>query len=252
MPAKIEQIVLPGRELEVRPIEDRRAPLVVRIIEAYPHGSAFRYDIEYYGLEPGRYKLTDYLRRKDGSPTNDLPPVLVAVMPTLPPGQIEPHGLHLSASPALGGYRLLMFIGGFVWLAGLAVILIAGRRKGAGAQALAGRPATVADRLRPLVDAAMAGELDAGQQAELERLLIGYWRRRLKLEETAPAHFMSVLRNHEEAGALLRQLEDWLHRPAGSALPVDVAALLRPYQAISAEPSEENTAADASAGLPAK
>ena len=26
---------------------------------SYPHGSAFRYDIVYYGLEPGRYDLKD-------------------------------------------------------------------------------------------------------------------------------------------------------------------------------------------------
>jgi hypothetical protein len=38
MPARIDQLVVPGTELEVRPIDDRRAPLVVRIVEAYPHG----------------------------------------------------------------------------------------------------------------------------------------------------------------------------------------------------------------------
>ena len=54
MPARIDQLVLPGTELEVRPIDDRLAPIVVRIVNTYPHGSAFRYDIVYYGLEPGR------------------------------------------------------------------------------------------------------------------------------------------------------------------------------------------------------
>src|SRR5262249_39473026 len=50
MPAKVEQLVLPGPEVEARPIEDRRAPMVVRLLDVYPHGSAFRYDIVYYGL----------------------------------------------------------------------------------------------------------------------------------------------------------------------------------------------------------
>src|SRR6516162_7818337 len=59
MPAKIEQLVLPGPELEAKPIEDRRAPLVLRVVESYAHGSAFRYDIVYYGLEPGAYDLRD-------------------------------------------------------------------------------------------------------------------------------------------------------------------------------------------------
>ena len=46
---------------------------------------------------------------------------------------------------------------------------------------------------------------------------------------------MALLREHDEAGPLLRRLEDWLHRPAGTAEPVDVAALLEPYQAIPAD-----------------
>ncbi len=61
MPARIEQRVLPGSELEVRPIDDRRAPIVLRILGVYPHGTAFRYDFVYYGLDPGTYDLKDLL-----------------------------------------------------------------------------------------------------------------------------------------------------------------------------------------------
>jgi hypothetical protein len=243
MPARIEQLVLPGTELEVRPIDDRRAPVIVRIVNVYPHGSAFRYDIVYYGLEPGLYNLNDSLRRKDGSSTADLPPVQVAVEPLLPPGQLELHRLALATSPWLGGYRLLVILGGLAWLGGLAAILLAGRRKRVEKVAAATRVVTLADRLRPLVDAAVKGELTAGQHAELERLLIGYWRRRLGLEQVAPAKLIGMLRDHAEAGPLLRRLEDWLHRPRGAAEPVDVAALLAPYQSISADDLEA-TAAD--------
>jgi hypothetical protein len=56
------------------------------------------------------------------------------------------------------------------------------------------------------------------------------------------------MKNHEEAGPLLRRLEDWLHRPGGAAEPVDVAALLKPYQTIVADPPEEG---DAIAAAPA-
>jgi hypothetical protein len=249
MPARIDQLVLPGPELEAQPIEDRRTPVVVRIAAAYPHGSAFRYDLSYYGLEPGRYDLKDYLRRKDGTPTKDLPSIPVVVEPVLPPGQVEPHPLVLERSPFLGGYRLVVLIGGILWSAGLLAILLLGRRRRADALAVASRPVTLADRLRPLVDAAMAGTLSDRQQAELERLLIGYWRRRLKLEHVPPARFMAALRDHEEAGPLIRQLEDWLHRPAGTAGPIDVAALLRPYQSIPADASEAEDLAT-SAGSP--
>src|SRR5262245_22427723 len=62
MPARIDQIVLPGTELEVKPLEGRRAPVVLRIVSVAPHGTAFRYDLEYYGLEKGTFDLKNELR----------------------------------------------------------------------------------------------------------------------------------------------------------------------------------------------
>jgi hypothetical protein len=240
MPARIEQLVLPGTELEAKPIEDRRTPIVLRIVNFYAHGTAFRYDIVYYGLEPGEFDLKDSVRRKDGSPTTDLPSIPVKIEPVLPPGQIEPHRLALAPSPFLGGYRLLLIVGALVWTAGLIAILVAGRRKRGQAILAAVKPVTLADRLKPLVEKALAGTLKEGQHAELERFLIGYWRKRLKLERCAPAEFMPLLRDHDEAGPLFLRLEDWLHRPAGTAEPVDLNALLEPYQSVAADSLEED------------
>src|SRR5262245_49219942 len=67
MSGRMDQVVLPGSELEVKPLEDRRTPVVLRIANVYPHGTAKRYDFVYYGLEPGSYDLRNFLRRKDGS-----------------------------------------------------------------------------------------------------------------------------------------------------------------------------------------
>ena len=162
MPARIEQLVLPGSELEAKPIEDRRTPVVLRIVNSYPHGSAFRYDIVYYGLEPGEFDLKDSVRRKDGSPITDVPSIPIKIEPVLPPGQIEPHRLALAPSPFLGGYRLLLIVGGLVWAAGLAAILLAGRRRQAELVLDATKPVTLADRLRPLVESALTGTLNPG------------------------------------------------------------------------------------------
>jgi hypothetical protein len=248
MPAKIGSLVLPGSELEVKPLEDRRAPVVVRIAEVYPHGSAFRYDLVYYGLEPGTHDLRDYLRRKDGTPVGDLPSIPVKVNPVLPPGQIEPNPLVLDRSPSLGGYRLVLAIGGSLWFAGLAAILLLGRRKRALEEAAASRPLTLAERLRPLVDAAIAGTLDEGRHAELERLLIGYWRKRLGLEQASPAEAIAVMRRHDEAGPLLRRLEEWLHKPGAGAGAAEIASLLRPYQGLMVEDEDRENGLEAASG----
>ncbi len=236
MPARVAQLVLPGPELEARPI-DRSMPVVVRVVATYPHGDAFRYDLEYYGLEPGRYDLAESLRRKDGSPTADLPPIPVAVVSKLPPGQVEPHRPGAAPMPSLGGYRLLLAAGGGLWLAGLVLIVMGGRRRRSRAAAGAGRRATLADRLRPLVEKAAAGTLATVERAELERLLLGYWRRKLKLDDLPPGEVMAALRGHPEAGATVERLEAWLHRPGGEQAvgPEELAALLAPYRDLPAD-----------------
>ena len=231
MTARIDQLVLPGTELEVIELRDRKLPVVLRIVEVYPHGTAFRYDLVYYALEPGTFDLRDYLLRKDGSSTKDLPPLRVTVRPLLPPGQVQPHPLEISGTPWLGGYLLLLVVMAALWVVGLAAILLVGRRGRASALGQASRPLTLADRLRPLVEQALAGKLTHAQCAELERSLLAYWRRRLHLEDKNPAEAIGVMRRHPEAGPLLEQLEIWLHRP-GTSDKVDVTALLRPYSCV--------------------
>src|SRR5262245_38874120 len=230
MAGKLEGVVLPGSELVEKRPEDRKDPVVLRVARVYPHGSAFRYDLEYYGLEPGTFDLRNSLKRKDGSPLGDLPPLLVKVVPVLPPGQIQPNKLEIESGPRVGGYRVLVIVLVSLWALGL-VALIASfffprSRKTAAAS---DRPVSLAERLRPLVEGAIAGKLSREQLANLERALLAYWRKRLGLEAAEPGVAIETMRKHPEAGPLLAQLEAWLHRP-GPPAPVDVGALLAPYR----------------------
>jgi hypothetical protein len=241
MARQIEQLVLPGPELEAVPNDDRKAPVVLRVVRVFPHGSAFRYDLEYYGLEPGTFDLKNYLRRKDGSAVADLPALPVKVVPLLPPGQVTPHPLEIRKGPALGGYRIMQIAAGTAWVLGLLLVLYFGflrREKSAAGQA-EGPPASLADRLRPLIEGAMAGKLSQPQLASLERTLLAYWRKRLGLEKADPGEAIETLRAHAEAGPLLEQLEVWLHRP-GAGGAVDPARLLRPYQRLPADALERS------------
>ncbi len=224
---RIEQVKLPGSELEAKPI-DETSPIVLRIAGSFPHGTDWRYDLVYYGLEPGTYDLTGWLQRKDGSPTEDLPPIEVEVTSVLPPGQIEPNPLESVETPNLGGYETLLTVLAVLWSLGFLTILIV-RRPRSDVVTMTVQPRTLADRLRPLVERAIAGDLPEGRTAELERALIAYWRKRLGIETMPASEAIARLHAHEEAGALLRALERWLHRPGGDP-DVDVARLLAPYQ----------------------
>ena len=80
------------------------------------------------------------------------------------------------------------------------------------------------------MEQAAAGTLDTEGRARLERMIFSHWREQLGLPEQGdPAELHRQLRQHEDAGALVRGLEDWLHRPPGTAA-VDIAALLEPYR----------------------
>ncbi|MFO0808476.1 MAG: hypothetical protein U0746_07625 [Gemmataceae bacterium] len=226
---KLEQLVLPGTELEVKPIEDRKAKVVLRIVGAYKHGTAYRYDIEYYGLEAGKYDLRELLQRKDGGATTDLPSIPVEVKGVLPPGHVLPHDPVTGGGPSIGGYRKLVYLALAAWALVMIAIVFLGRRQQAETKIALGRPVTLADRLRPLVERGARGELSPTDRADLERTLMAFWRTRLGLTKSRPADAIASLKQNPDSGPLLKQLEAWLHKP-GSSEGVDVASLLRPYQ----------------------
>jgi hypothetical protein len=232
MHGQLEGVILPGPELEVRPLEDSQAPFVLRIANVSPHGKAFRYDFVYYALEPRTYDLIQYLRPKNGSPLGKLPPQEVEVKGLLGPGLIHPHTPTAKPASWFAGYHVFLLVCGIVWVCGLFLILFWGRTKKRSALQPVVGPATMADRLRPLVVRAMTGMLTTNQKAELERTLLAYWRTRLGLENDNVSAALAKMRSHPEAGVLLHQLELWLHRP-GAAHQVDLGKLLWPYQQVS-------------------
>ncbi len=232
MRAHVDQVVLEGSELVVAPTSTR-APVLVRILATWPHGEHLRYDLEWVGFEEGAFDLTDYLVRKDGSSTEGLSPVEVTVQSVLPSEMFEPSELEPKRGERLGGYSTLQVAFGAAWLLGLLAILFVGRKR-AQAQAPAPTPPTLADRLRPLVEQVAAGAAEDAQKAELERLLVAFWRARLGLGDAKVADAVMAIRRDEQAGALLRQVEAWLHAPTPPA-DVDLAALLAPYRSVTAE-----------------
>lgn len=230
MPQSIPDLILPGSELEVRPLDNQKDPVVLRIVKSIRHGTDYRYQFVYYALEPGTHDLSQYLQRVDGSSVEDLPPLQVIVYPLLPSGQIQPSALTAQRPDSIGGYRKLLGFAAGIWVLGLLAILFLGRRKRADKCGNGAQGPSLADRIRPMVESAQRGELDDARQAELERLLMTYWRRRLDLNEVSAANAITTLRQHDEAGALLRQLESWLHMPPDVRQDVDVSKLLEPYR----------------------
>ncbi|QDV09766.1 hypothetical protein Poly30_53260 [Planctomycetes bacterium Poly30] len=234
----LTELVIPGSAVQAKPVADPgRADALVRIQHEYTHGSGFRYDIEVTPFIEGTLDLRDYLERKDGTSLEDAPELPLTVDAMLEPDVLTPGDPEVQPPGQVGGYKKLMIGAGIAWFVGLLLLIFAFRRKaeplveGAGKHTL-----TLADRLRPLVEEARRSEISNERRAELERLLLAHWRRRRGLEDLPAAKAVTQLRHDDEAGPLFRQLEEWLHRPRGSAdSAVDVSALLAPYENVAAE-----------------
>ncbi len=225
------EVILPGTELRAVPLREQRPDIVLRVKKTIVHGDRYRYVLSYYGLAPGEFDLTAYLQRVDGSTTTDLPRLPVRIAATLPPGKLALNPLASRHVGGLGGYRLAMAAILAIWLAGgLGFAWSWWRRRQNIVHAASMTPRkTIAERLEPLVRQASQGNLSTANQAKLERLLIAFWTKRLGLTNLSPSAAIGQLREHEEAGRLLAQLERWLHRPQAEC-EVDMAQLLRPYQ----------------------
>jgi len=237
MRAVVEQLVLPGTEL-VAAASTLKSPVVVRVLKVWPHGTQFRYDLEWTGLVAGTFDLCSFLARKDGSPATDLPKIEVVVTGVLGKDLVEPSELTPKSTERLGGYSTAQKVFWVLWGIGFVLILFVGRRFRRQKRAVVVVP-TLADRLRRLVEAVATGASDTAAQAELERLLVAFWRSRLGLADQKAGDAIVAIRQHPEAGVLLRQLEAWLHMPKPE-LPqqVDWANLLQPYRAVTAKSFE--------------
>lgn len=225
------EVVLPRPDYVAQPF-DERAELGVRIGGVEPAGEGrWKYRIYYMGMEGGNYVLADWLTLPGGGRDAGLEEIFLRVDAHLP----ADHDGRLEAQvagrfPFLGGYRALLWVAGGVWVGGLAGYAWVFRRRPVEvAVDGAGEEAGYAERLRPLVMAAAAGELGLAERTLLERLVMGYWREELQLGGCRVPEALARVKAHPQAGGLLRALEDWLHRP-GVRSADEVDAMLDLYR----------------------
>jgi len=224
-------ITLERGDYEPRPLDDR-TPLILRVEKITPVGNGrFAYDFHYIGFEPGEYRLADYLIHPDGSLAAEIGARPLNVRSTLPAnydGALNPYVSR--PFPWFGGYRMFLGLLALLWVGGIMAFVYFGRKKKVVIVPVIAEPLrSFAERMRPFVEAAAAGKLSTDGQAELERLMTGYWREKLSLPDQRMADAVAELKRHAEAGALIRALERWLHRPGG-ATREEIAALLEPYR----------------------
>lgn len=231
-PRVIEDVILPGSEMVAKPITGD-PEMIVQIEDAIPHGDSFRYTIRFSGLEPGDHDLADWLMRKDGSAAGELPAIPVTIESLLPAGQITPNQLPEGWIPNMGGYKVVMTVAAAIWGLVLLVLMFGGRKKKDTKEESVAAPRSLADLLKDRLEAAFENKVGPEKYAELERMLFSMWRKRLGYESLPLQEAMSKIKSDEQAGPLMVQLENWMHRPASDNQDVDLSKLLEPYRNLS-------------------
>ena len=225
------------------------APVLVRLEKELvssqssgnPTADGHRYTLWFFGVVVGDYKLADYVVQKNGSAlmvAEALSSMTVTVVSELPPG----HGTNLYEieDPSLrirGGYRATLAALALLWFSvPITWAIQRWRNQKPVEMERFDRPPSLADHMRPLVQGAYAGTLSVEEQSRLELMLYKFWQGRVGLPESMSSA-LPILRQHAEAGELLRTLEGWMHAPEGSRPGFDAETLdklLLPYRAIEA------------------
>ena len=225
-----------GPAIEVKPFE-QGGPLLILIANVARDQDVSIYEIRYMGFVAGDYDLRDYLRHLDGTDISSLSPAKVSIVSVLPQDHSgELGGIERVPLPFAWPYRILLAGAVMLWLVPL-VLWMKKRlsRPEPVVRSVHSPDQSLADQLKPLVETVLEGRSSPREQAALERLLLSFWREKLNLAECDSQQSLARMRAHAEAGALLRELDAWLHLPPGRR-EIDVSALLAPYRNVAGDP----------------
>ncbi|GAA5494705.1 hypothetical protein Rhal01_00869 [Rubritalea halochordaticola] len=231
MPVKVTDVYIPGSQVEPIPRKNLSSSLVIRILEIKPASEGFRYDMEVYGLDPGTHQLSKYLQYADSKePVSELDTALEVTVQhpadTLP----KPQKLSYSTPSNLSNYRVMLWTLASVWILIFLLILFY-RKKNKDASGAEEVKLSTYEKIQELVLATAHGDLSHNQQAELERLIIGHWKKQVPgLEFMPTADAITQLRTHTEASPLVLKIEHWLHAPSASVTQKEIEPLLTTFK----------------------
>lgn len=196
----------------------------------------WRTELRFLARRPGAYDLRDSLSYGPDRPVGEtIPAILVQVDSLLPADHMgDLDGIPGLDGPDDGGFRTIFRVVLALWLIpAFAWLIWRWHKRPRPEPIIVEHVPTLAELIQPFINRAIAGELDLEGQAKLERLLLGYWRERLALQAEDQTAALRKMRQHAEAGELLRAVEAWLHRPDHApADQAEVQRLLAPYQGV--------------------
>lgn len=202
----------------------------VRIAKVTEQPGGRIYDVRYIVNRAGTFDLKDYLVAEDGSRLDGLPSFKFNGDPKLSKNLDTRIQETEEISVDVGGYYYATLAGlaGF-WIVWLLLLIFYGRPKRPQPVAAAPAPPTLAEMLRAFLGQLEAGTLDAAAKAKMEMVLFRRWREELALENVPMSAALDAISRSQQTGNPLRQVQDWLHRPASTVQRGEIAAVITPY-----------------------
>jgi hypothetical protein len=229
------------------------APLTAVIKSIQPTGTqTFSYIISYCASEKGTFNLTDYLSTPNGERLRE--PITPVQVDSLIPESAEYaiRNLPIPEHPTPLPYTAILYGSGAAWVV-LGLWMFLPRRRKRPVTPTPKPPEqvpqdqTLEDLLRPLVEKAAQKTITTEEKSRMEQILFSYWGALLKLDHLNSVEQLRRILEHEEAGALLRTVEQWLYQPESKIPTEEINDILKPYMDLpitpgTASPQEEPAA----------
>ncbi|MEZ0389353.1 MAG: hypothetical protein ACAI34_19905 [Verrucomicrobium sp.] len=202
----------------------------VRIARVIEEPGSRVYDVRYIVNRAGTFDIKDYLSAEDGTSLDGLPSFKFHGDPKLSKELDARIQETEDLTVKVGGYYTATLTGlAAFWIVWLLLLIFYGRPKRAVEAAAVPAGTTLAEMLRGFQAQLKDGTLDSTAKAKMEMLLLRRWRQELALSGLPMIDAMEAIQRDEKTGRLLRQLQDWLHRPSSPVRNEEIAAALSPY-----------------------
>lgn len=229
VPLGVEQAVIvafDGPGLAVAPYKWGVA-VNVRIAQVSRQAGRCVYDVRYFVNRTGTFDLKDYLVAADGSTLSGLPGFKfrgdAKLSKDLDTRIRETEEMRIDIG---GHYDQVMVLLGLLWIGWLLLLIFFRRpRQVEEADCTAAEP-TLAETLRGFQAQLEAGTLNTAGKARMEMLLLQCWRKELDLGPMAMKAAVRAIGCNEKTGALLGQLQHWLHHPMSTVSGKEIAAMV--------------------------
>jgi len=200
----------PGERLIAAKVDDK-SDAMVRIISTKKSANGFTYDLEFIGLEPGKYNLIKYLRTASKNEPVNLPEHMIDIETSLPKefsGELL--DFQKSASTLTPWYKKLNYLLFVVWLLLLPIIILYGRKRKKVVEEVVVKEKTINEKIIELLSS-LEGKSSKELWQKIEGLIFQHWCKKKSLQDLPMHEAISKLKADSEAGPFILKLEEGLH-----------------------------------------